>query len=199
MIEIDDDTGISEDLDDDGFKKEIKEEESQEIKFESVPDIKDETKDYLDDKNSILGKRTIISENVSPQPKKALNNSHSKKYSCDICDYTTSTQRYLNYHKERHGNGKYKCVTCDYLGHRPSTIKQHMMRKHDIKEIIYIGDSQDIDKKYFLCSHSHCSFLTISQEKLVCHVDKKHKNAKQERNTGSVVIYFCQPCNYLYV
>ena len=189
MIEIDDDTDISEDLDADGVKKEIKEEESQEIKFETVPDIKDETKDYLDDKSSIL-KRTIdiVNEKKSPQPKKALNNSLIKKYSCDICDYTTSTQRYLNYHKERHGNGKYKCVTCDYLGHRPSTIKQHMMRKHDIKEIIYIGDSQDIDKKYFLCSHSHCSFLTISQEKLVCHVDKKHKNAKQEKNTGSVVI-----------
>jgi len=58
---------------------------------------------------------------------------HEEKnvYSCDKCDFKTSSTYILSRHKGNyHGNGKLKCDTCEYSSNRKDHMIRHMMATH---------------------------------------------------------------------
>ena len=60
-----------------------------------------------------------------------------KRFKCDQCGYTTTTETYLINHKETHHNPKMKvtskrkkCDICDKKFNKESNYKRHMMIDH---------------------------------------------------------------------
>lgn len=76
--------------------------------------------DFAPQKNALM-KQLLKQRQIAPR----------MTFSCDQCEFTTSTQKYLRQHINIHQETKpHQCKFCDHTTRRSYDLKKHMLKKH---------------------------------------------------------------------
>ncbi|KAK0046524.1 zinc finger protein 425 [Biomphalaria pfeifferi] len=96
--------------------------------IEALPDPPPDFTEIADIKPS-PSKLKELAEEESPQVKKPpLNHSKSKRFHCDLCDFSCDYKSTFSAHQKKHSSvKKYKCAHCDYMCNDTSRMKDHLL------------------------------------------------------------------------
>ena len=109
-----------------------------------------------------------------------------KIYSCDSCEYRTSTKGSLKYHKEgKHGEEKYSCSKCEYRTKWKAWLKGHSKTAHNpvqtnVCDLCKYSSTNSRIFKLHICQVggalkcARCNFRTLSSEELDRHCADSH-------------------------
>ena len=79
---------------------------------------------------SFCGRNFERLEKHKPVCRKSPQYIHSRKLSCDECDFRTFTDRTLRDHKRRHA-GVYQCQKCQYKAYTKGDLNKHIKRSQN--------------------------------------------------------------------
>ncbi|XP_076047753.1 uncharacterized protein LOC143029159 isoform X2 [Oratosquilla oratoria] len=97
-----------------------------------------------------------------------------KPFECNSCDYRTADHNSLRRHKMRHSGEKpYKCPYCSYASIQSSTYKTHIKNKHP--------NMAQAGGVMFMCPM--CSYKTVKHDNYLAHVAEHKKKNEADKST----------------
>ena len=150
---------------------------------------------------SETSEKTILSDdsNILPINEEKYLAMTSKLYTCDLCDFDTTSRRKSYYHKRKvHECLEYYCDQCAYSCTEPTSLKQHQKIKHEMvrypcKQCNYVATSTYTLKSHVKNIHERlpvpcdqCEFVAETMSILKNHKESKHEDT----------IHSCPKCVY---
>ena len=120
--------------------------------------------------------KSVVRSNL----KRHINEIHGKSMSCDFCDYTFKSERYMKMHIDtEHLGKKHLCKMCDYKCRHKETLYGHIKVKHmkaGIKcEICDYMTAKERDMKSHKVKHMKikcelCDYMTANETYMKKHM-----------------------------